>query len=490
MLTRITKHDWLTAIECRTEAWFALREDADTPSEASLFRMKQGQEIGKLAHELFTGGFLVRADDGCTAAQATAKLVAQETPSVLFEAAFESTALAARADILELQSDGWHVLEVKSSFSDTKSMSDLLDDLSYTVMVARRAGLLVTRASLVLLSRSYRFGDTPAELFEIVDKTVDAFKRADEFDRDAEELIKALLGEDLPRPYLKSACRSCPYFGDRCLGNQATHTVFELPNLHYKKLQGLAADGVVDLADLPPTLALTAIQQRARDSALGNRVIVDSALGTALKCIEWPCYYLDFETVATVLPLYQRHGCHQQVLTQFSVHARDSLHDIPHHDEYLGDPSRDCQEDLAECLILALRDKGSIIVYSHFEKQRITELMRDYPHLAAPLQAILDRLLDLHPVIKNHIYHPGFSGSFSLKKVLPALVPAVSYDGLDIADGDSAITMFARMARGEIIGEEAVRTKRSLLEYCKLDTLAMVKLHDVLAEMADKDSAT
>jgi len=92
--------------------------------------------------------------------------------------------------------------------------------------------------------------------------------------------------------------------------------------------------------------------------------------------------------------------------------------------------------------------------------------------------------VDLHPIITDHVYHPDFHGSFSIKKVLPALIPDLSYDGLAVRDGEMAITRFAQMARGEIVGDAIPTTRTDLLEYCKLDTAAMVRLHEKLTQLA------
>ena len=188
--------------------------------------------------------------------------------------------------------------------------------------------------------------------------------------------------------------------------------------------------------------------------------------------------------MATFLPLYERHGCHRQVVTQFSIHHRDAPGAEPRHSEYLADPSRDCERELAETLIGQAGDRGSIVVYSGFERARITDLSSAFPDLADRLQAILGRLKDLLRVIEEHVCHPDFRGSFSLKNVLPALVPDLSYAGLEVTDGDTATTRFARMARGEIAGEAAARTRRQLLDYCRMDTFAMVRLHETLCRLA------
>jgi hypothetical protein len=188
--------------------------------------------------------------------------------------------------------------------------------------------------------------------------------------------------------------------------------------------------------------------------------------------------------MATVLPAYQGHGCHRQVLTQFSIHSKDRLSDEPSHRDYLADATQACERILAEALIRDLGDTGSIVVYSAFEKTCISGLRDEFPDLAPALQQILDRLTDMLPIIRDHVSHPGFRGSFSIKKVLPALIPALSYKGLEVADGETAIVRLARMARGEISGENIEATRQHLLKYCKLDTFAMVRLHEHLTALA------
>jgi predicted RecB family nuclease len=187
--------------------------------------------------------------------------------------------------------------------------------------------------------------------------------------------------------------------------------------------------------------------------------------------------------MATVMPLYDGHGCHRQVLTQYSVHNRAAPDAEFGHSAFLADATRVEERQLALALIDILGQEGSIVVYSSFEKTRISALCDAYPDLKQPLSALLARLVDLHAIVINNVYHPKFKGSFSLKSVLPALVPDLSYRGLAVADGDTAITRFARMARGEIAGDGVATTRDQLLEYCRRDTLAMVRLHEVLAQM-------
>ena len=470
----LNKNDWLTAEDCLAMAWFALRGAPTAPSEAGRFRMEQGQEVGALARQRYPDGVLVAGKDGKTPAEVTQELIANQLVGTLFEAAFSSGPFVAKADILRREGAGWHVLEVKSNFSDARDLSDLVDDLAYTVMVARRAGLQVAKASLALLSRSYVYGQGVDRLFEIIEKTSEVSGRVAEFDGNADGVVRALFGDVRPAATLTSACRDCDFFDGQCLGAGIAHTVFEIPSLHYKKLNRLSAAGIIDLSLIPNDLGLNDKQERAKAGALTGKTMVDSGLKATLASIQWPCYYLDFETVMLALPLYPGHGCHRPVLTQFSVHSRDGLGADLCHGEYLADATADCERELAEALIEALGDHGTIFMYSSYEATRIKVLRASFPDLSAPLDSILARLTDLLRIVQDNVYQPAFKGSFSIKSVLPALVSDVSYKGLDIANGDTAITRFARMARGEIIGDAVAITRQQLLEYCKTDTLAMV----------------
>lgn len=465
-------------------AWFGLRAAPIPPNEAERFRMEQGQEVGALARELYPRGTLISKRDGKTVAEITQDLIADAAIETLFEAAFHAGPFVAKADILRRQDGAWHVLEVKSSFSDTSKIKELVNDLAYTVFVLRRAAQQITKASLVLLSRTFRRGDGPDRLFDIIDKTEEVNARVAEFDGAADNIARALFDDTPPTSRLVSACRSCAFFDDECLGAGLAHTVLEIPGLHHTKLKRLSVAGIIDLSRVPADLNLNERQERAKYAVLSGNTVVEASLGAALESIEWPCHYLDFETVATVLPAYDGHGCHRQVLTQFSIHHRDSIDADPRHSEYLSDATKDCERELAEALIAALGQRGSIIVYTTFEQTRIKALRDELPDLAGPLQALLDRLVDIEPIVADHVYHPDFRGSFSIKKVLPALVPGLSYAGLDVADGDTAIMRFARMARGEVSGAAVEVTRQQLLDYCKMDTLAMVRLHETVQQLS------
>ena len=471
--------DFLAATECATKGWHQARDESPV-DVAATFAMEQSREVKKLARELVAGGTSVygggRFDD-------TRQLVAAAATKAVYDAAFRAGSLIAEVDILSRDGGGWNVIEVKSSFPDSNKMGDYVDALAYSTMVLRRAAVLVRRSSLLLLSRTYQRGDPVEELFTLVDKTDDVDKRAQAFEQDVDAIAGAVLAEEPPQPILNRACWRCGFFKASCLGSGRGHTVVELPKLHHTRIKALCEQGVINIADIPDGFKLNDTQERAKAVMEAGSMAVDAVgLDLALATIQWPCHYLDFETVATTLPLYDGYGCHDQVLTQFSVHHRVSLDAEPSHSEFLARAEESQERAVAENLLHALGGRGAIIVYSSFEQTRIKALADRFPDLARPLTALSRRLVDFEKIIRKHIYHPAFAGSFSLKKVVPTLVTDVGYEDLAVRDGSAAIALFAQMARGEV--EDVEEARRSLLAYCKTDTFVMVRLHEILAGMA------
>ncbi len=135
----------------------------------------------------------------------------------------------------------------------------------------------------------------------------------------------------------------------------------------------------------------------------------------------------------------------------------------------------------------ALGESGSIVVYSSFESQRLSDLAAWLPEYAEPINAIQARLFDLLPVVREHTYHPAYAGSYSIKSVLPALVPEMTYDGMEVANGQDAGIAWESLVRGSLDASERDRIRKALLDYCGQDTLAMVNL---LATVATRSSTT
>jgi hypothetical protein len=240
----------------------------------------------------------------------------------------------------------------------------------------------------------------------------------------------------------------------------------------------LDEQGYRTIFDLTEDVLLGGAANRQRRAVQTGQIIVDPGLADALACIAPPVAFLDFETVGLAIPVWN--GCHpyDQVPVQFSCHVEDAAGHVTHH-AWLAEGPADPRPELAERLVTACAGAHTIVAYhAPFERQCIVQLAEAVPSLAAPLGSIAERLVDLLPIVRNHVYHPDFGGSFSLKRVLPALVPEARYDELAIAGGQAASLELARLLlRGdEIAPAEREALQRALFEYCHLDTRGLVEL--------------
>lgn len=175
----------------------------------------------------------------------------------------------------------------------------------------------------------------------------------------------------------------------------------------------------------------------------------------------------------------------QQAAAQFSYHERQPDGTYTHA-EHLAEGPRDARPPLVEAMIAATAKADRVVMYTAFEKTRIREMQVSVPHLAAELAVLEAKLLDLHPVMRNCVYHPGFNGSYSLKAILTPLVPDLTYNDLVIVDGRLASVEIARLlfVAGRIPRHEHERVRKDLLNYCERDTWAMVRLLERLRELA------
>jgi hypothetical protein len=211
---------------------------------------------------------------------------------------------------------------------------------------------------------------------------------------------------------------------------------------------------------------------------------IADTLKSDIDKVVWPAHYLDFETVMTAIPLYPNIAPYTQIPSQFSIHKCSKPGSVVEHKQYLADPKKDCREELMERLINDLGQRGSVVMYSNFEKTIINSLSKLYPNFSKQLDSLLDRMVNLESIIRKNYYHPDFHGSYSIKNTLPVLVPGMSYKDLQIRDGDSAMAAFAYLALGKYkVEKERESIRDALLDYCKQDTLAMVNLHQELCRI-------
>lgn len=475
----VTKHDFLTALGCKTRAWYGMRESGGAPTPADLLRMREGQDVQRRAQSVHPNGVFAGS------IEKSKRLILDRAVEVIFEAAFSVDGYSARADWIRRVKGGWNIGEIKSSlFNEDGPKDEHLEDLAYTVMVARRAGLPVKGCELVLMNRDWRLGMPDPDLFVITDHTLDVLPIADEFNLLWDQIAPLLLRRSRPSPHWCWECRDCEYFADRCVGVGISDPIFQLPYLREKKFTELTAMGVTRISAIPSDFKLSDSQRMAATAICTKSPQIDAAeTRSALDSLEWPIGYLDFETIMTAVPLYPDVAPHEQLVTQYSLHVEASPGSELAHREYLADHTRDCREELATELIRDAAGCRTIVVYSSFEKTMIRGLAKLLPTRAPELSGLEGKLFDLEPVVRRGLVHPEFRGRSSIKVVLPVLAPDLSYADLDIGDGGAAVAAFAKLASGGATDEAIQAVRCALLEYCKLDTLAMVRVLHSLTQL-------
>src|SRR5256884_9895340 len=298
-----------------------------------------------------------------------------------------------------------------------------------------------------------------------------------------------MLAGPLPDVRIGAQCfepRECPFIG-RCGPHGGEH-IGNLAGVGPKKTVAYLARGITSIADLPAREKLNFTQRRQLKAMAEQRIIVEPTLAGQLEPLIVPgrLGFLDFETIARALPVWPGMAPWQQAAAQFSYHERQPDGSYTHA-AFLAEGPDDARPKLAAAMVRATTKANRVATYTGFEKTRIRELQQAVPDLAAGFGALEAKLLDLHPVVRNCVYHPDFRGSFSLKYILTPLVPELTYDDLMIVDGRVASVEIARLlfVADKIPKHERDRVRRDLLNYCERDTWAMVKLVERLRELSE-----
>lgn len=475
----INKKVFLESVECPVFSWYNLNEPTVNETDEAInygrdFRIYEGTTIGEIARKQFPTGVLVDEGGVRTGASRTKELIKNE--EIIFEAVFINNELITRPDILIKEADdSFSFIEVKSGVN---AKIKYFQDMAYTAMVLNKCGIDIKKAYLMLISKDYRLGQDEKYLFKRIDKTEEVKIIRDEYLCIEDDIYRLISSKDRPEIKKRFSCKGCKKYSE-CFSELDKDHIFFLPRISEKKYNELTDMGIEKISDIPQTYKLTATQIPVRNAIINNETIINPGLGNKLDEIKWPAYYLDFETMMTALPLYEEVAPYTQVPTQFSIHVCDQIGQIREHYDYLASIDHDCRRNLACELINKLGTEGSVLVYTSFENRIINGLINDFPELNEKLENILLRIIDLEKIVKE-IYHPNFWGSYSIKKVLPALVPEMTYSNLEIGDGSTAMAAFALMVLGEIEICQHENIKKNLLTYCEQDTMAMVKLHEAL----------
>jgi hypothetical protein len=488
----LTKSKYLAGLQCEKRVWLQCRRPklATPPDAAARALFAMGTEVGLHAHRLFPGGVLVREGPAhhARAVGRTQELLDAGVPAI-FEAAFEHADVRIRVDVLEHLGNGRVGLrEVKSS---TRLKGEHIEDLAVQRFVLEGSGIEVASTQLIHVNRDYRRGEGDIDwtgFFERVEcgDQVEASLR--ELPGRVQEMAGIVAQREPPRVEPGPHCGS-PHaceFWDHCTRHKPPDWIFSLPRLRPARFDDLRQSGYERISEIPSSVALTALQTRARDALRSGRPFVSETLAEALQPLEGAVWFLDFETMNPAIPLYVGTRPFEVIAFQWSLHHLDRDGRLEHH-EFLAEARGDPRRAVAESLVSALTaGQAPIAVYSNYEGTQISVLSELFPDLAEPLDSITRRLVDLLRIVRTDVYHPAFGGSFSLKTVAPALVSSFSYGGLgEVREGAAASAAFARIASNQTEPEEEAQLRRDLLAYCAHDTLALVELYRTLRKLAE-----
>ena len=482
----LTKTKFVAGSQCLKRLYFIVHQPelAAQPDESDQSIIEQGQQVGLLARQMFPGGVAVESRDREQAIRTTRELIDNPEIPAIFEGAFEHRDVFVRVDILQRRPDQrWRLIEVKST-TDVKDHH--LDDIAIQHRVVIRSAVDLAASCLAHVNREYVYEGGPIDarrFFKIKNLTgqVESLQPEITFQLRSEFRVLAMpAAPDIPAGRQCSHPFACEFF-DHCNEPVPDDHILRLPRIHASTVAKLVALGVQSIRDIPEDYPLSVRLRHACASVQTGTPWFGSEIKGELKGLRYPLYYMDFETVNPAVPRFAGMRPYDLIPFQWSVHVQRQPGAAVEHFEFLATDKSDPRPAFISTLCDALGDRGSIVVYhQQFESTRLSDLAMWLPECSARVKKIQPRLWDLLPVIRDHVYHPAFAGSFSLKSVLPALVPAMTYENMEVGDGQAAGLAWESLIRGGLDQHDRGRIRRALLEYCEQDTLAMVKIFGTL----------
>ena len=474
----ISKSKYLEGLQCHKLIWFRYNaKDKIPPIDASTQAIfDQGHLVGNYAKKLFRGGVEIEAKPWEFAAIEKQSMDALTKRVPLFEAGFSHNGAFARFDILNpIGNMEWDLVEVKSS-TEVKEVN--IDDLSVQYYIAAGCGLKIRSCLLYYINNQYiRRGEIdPNKLFSSSDVTPDVRARLKEVPTNLAAMQEAIRLKTFPDIPIGPHC-SDPYdciLMDLCWNFLPEHNVFTL----YRSRRSFDwfTAGILELKDVPADTEFTETQQIQIETLRSGRPHVDSgAIAKFLETLRYPISLLDFETFNTAIPAYDNLRPYQRVPFQFSLHIQEERGEQPQHHSYLADGVSDPRPDVLSKLKQLLGSSGSIVCYNAaFEKGVLKECSEAFPEFGEWYETIEERIVDLIVPFRSFAYyHPDQKGSASLKVVLPVLT-GKSYEGMPIADGDTASREYLRVTFGKVEPSDRDSVRRQLEAYCGYDTMAMI----------------
>lgn len=472
-----TKSDYIRYLQCPKLAWLNKnRPDLISQEIRDSFTdvMESGYEVEEYAYELFPEG---KTADG---EKNTKELM--KNGGVVFQPTIISGELYCRADIIvyDKKNKAWDIFEVKSSTQE-KTIHEY--DLSFQKLCFETAGHKVGKLNLMHINNEYvKKGEIDVKkLFKIEDITKEVNKLAEETKEGVVSLAKILKSKTEPKVRPLKQCNN-PYecmFKNYCLRDLPEKSIYSIiGKLSEKTMNKLLDDGIVKIEDIPSELITPSFKEHFNAIKYNKVHIEKEEIKNELKKIQYPIYFLDYETYGSAIPILDGYRPYQNITFQYSLHIQKSEDSELEHFSFLADKLSEPTGELAKSLKKLIGKKGTVIAWNMGFEQGCNEEMGERDaEFEDFFEGINNRMYDLMSVFKEGFYiHKDFYGSASLKKVLPVLVPSLSYAELNIHEGMTASNSWFEMVSVETSEKRKKEIYNDLLKYCELDTLAMVKI--------------
>lgn len=488
----LTKSDFVKYLQCSKYLWLHKHRKDLIPAEIDENLQKifdEGYHIESYAYKLFPGGVNAQVEGFKESISLTKDLMTKKTP-IIFQPTISGRELFCRGDIIKLNADGksWDICEVKSA----TSVKDInIHDLAFQKICFESVGYKIGKIHLVFINNQYvRQGDIePEKLLQLEDITEQVQYLEEEIKLEIIKALAIIKQTDEPMTRILWQCNE-PYdcaFINYCWKDIPDHSIYEIAGgLTETKLNLLLDEGILEIKDIPDGIITSVAGLRHHHAVKHETVHIEPEnIQAELAQPQYPLYFLDYETYAPGVPLFDGYKPYQRMTFQYSLHIQETPGGELKHYAYLAKDWEDPSFGLATELKKLIGATGSVIAWNMgFEKSCNSEMGERYPEFVSFFENINNRMFDLMQVFKKGYYvHKDFHGSASLKKVQPVLVPELSYGDLAIHEGGTASNRWGKMIKPETSEEARAETYDNLLKYCELDTLAMVRILEELRKI-------
>ena len=486
----LSKSLYTRGLQCSKSLWLKkYKKDVLTPPDAQAQAVfETGDKVGALACQLFPEGKEIPFE-GTTFDEkiALTKKWMGEGVKNIYEATFKYNDILVMVDILHINDDA--SIEINEVKSSTEVKDVYLNDASIQYYVLNGLGYDVKKTNIVHINNQY-IRDEELEidkLFSIVDVTDEVIQMQDDIPTylkhfelqlsDKENPPSIDIGKHCTNPY---DCDAIAY----CWQHIPEYSVFNISRLRVDKKFQMYQDGIVEFHQITDISSFSISQQVQIESEQTNKAIINKdAIKEFIDGLTYSIYHLDFETFQQAIPEWKGISPFMQIPFQYSIHIEQEDGTLTHK-EFLAPEGVDPRYELAKRLVEDIPTDVTVLAYNMgFEKGVIRKLADMFDEFAPKLLAIHDNVQDLMtPFQKKDYYVPSMRGSYSIKYVLPALVPemAQAYKELDgVQNGGEAMQTYAKLAHMKD-QEEVGRLREAILRYCERDTLAMVKVLEKL----------